>query len=198
MSQVKLDPSKSYRCHKPLNPKMSSESPSVTFSKKKIEHMKKLAQQLSKKIVKSPEKTSSDINILNTKETLLTGNEDCAERLGGTESRAGTSSVVAGDVCDSNMSVLTNSGKTVKVAKLSNKNLKGVDRKHKKKKRKKRDAALEGEIVPHLVRHDLSVNNVGEEGKNYATQDEYVLKKLFSKSGKCFYFSQLCSIEKVI
>ncbi|XP_075232216.1 DNA excision repair protein ERCC-6-like [Lycorma delicatula] len=57
-SEVKLDPSKSYHIHKKqkfMEPKSEAEKPNVTFSKKKIELMKKLAQKLSMNIGKKIE-----------------------------------------------------------------------------------------------------------------------------------------------
>lgn len=65
-------------------------------------------------------------------------------------------------------------------------------KKHKRDKKKrmkkiKKDAKFEGERVPHLVKcrnYAHKMDDEEEEQTNIATQDEYVLKKLFDKSGK--------------
>ncbi|XP_022193380.2 LOW QUALITY PROTEIN: DNA excision repair protein ERCC-6 [Nilaparvata lugens] len=68
-----------------------------------------------------------------------------------------------------------------------NQSLKRKHRKHKKHKKHKRfkDVEFEGETVPHLVQHQTSSGSKpeDEESRNLASQDEYVLKKLFDKSG---------------
>lgn len=64
-------------------------------------------------------------------------------------------------------------------------------KKHKHDKKRKmnkiKDAKFEGERVPHLVKYKNYAHKMDdeteEEQKNIATQDEYVLKKLFDKSG---------------
>uniref|UniRef100_A0A1B6DRP9 DNA excision repair protein ERCC-6 n=2 Tax=Clastoptera arizonana TaxID=38151 RepID=A0A1B6DRP9_9HEMI len=162
-SEVKLDPRKSYHFHKTSNPKAISEAPTVTFSKKKLEDMKKLAHLLSKKFMKSSVK---DINV---------PEEKAIDRLNGDSA----------SVC----SKKNNRDKNVKrndeqlnEPKSSCK----VSRKIHKNKKRKRCAVFEGEPISHLVRHDSAARNLEEDNnieKTYATQDEYVLKKLFSKSG---------------
>lgn len=54
----------------------------------------------------------------------------------------------------------------------------------KKKKHKRRKSALfEGREVSHLVRQE-TFKQAANDGVDHAKQDEYILKKLFSKSGK--------------
>lgn len=206
-----LDPTKTYK-HRKVEPRLSAERPAETYSRKKeekkrkieekrkesiqerssantnpvsfsnekIERMKKLAQMLSQKIVntKSPEKNKqmpsksleeSNLGCSERREedVVLISDEDNSHTTGSTfdVSRPSTSKA---DDCTSA------SDKTHK-----------KKRKHKdKKKRHQKHAKFEGETVPYLVKTgEGEAKNEDEEEKNYATQDEYVLQKLFSRSG---------------
>lgn len=210
-----LDPTKTYK-HRKVEPRLSAERPAETYSRKKeekkrkieekrkesikerssananpvsfsdekIERMKKLAQMLSQKIVntKSPEKNKETLKPLEEsnpgsserreEDVVLISDEDTSHTTGSTVdvSRPSTSKA---DVCSSA------SDKTHK-----------KKRKHKdKKKRHEKHAKFEGETVPYLVKTgEGEAKNDDEEEKNYATQDEYVLQKLFSRSGKFIHF----------
>lgn len=212
-----LDPTKTYK-HRKVEPRLSAERPTETYSRKKeekkrkieekrkqsvkecpsvnsnlvsfsdekIERMKKLAQMLSQKIVntkKSPEKNNqtrklsgeSNVGISEEREedVVLISDEDTSQTTGLTVdvSRPSTSKA---DDCAST------SDKTQR-----------KKRKHKdKKKRREKHAKFEGETVPYLVKTgEGEPKKDDEEEKNYATQDEYVLQKLFARSGKFINFT---------
>lgn len=192
--QVKLDPTKKYK-HRREEPKLSAEAPALTFSRKKaekkqkmekerqenskrketaknnndvnfsddkIDQMKKLAQMLSQKIVgKSPENNKTEPNKINSACCSKTNTTDDENKRDETKVDLATPS--------------TSFSKSPR-----------HKSKHKEKKKQK-DAKFEGEKVPHLVKAGTSKASASEEkedGKTYATQDEYVLQKLFSKSGE--------------
>lgn len=211
--QVHLDPTKTYK-HRKVEPKLSAERPTETYSRKKeekkkkmeekrqeslkerslvgknpvsfsnekIERMKKLAQMLSQKIVntKSPDKNDQtpkileESNFVNTEEkedVVVISDEDTAKPTASTVDLSTPSTSKANQNTTSGDKVLTKK------------------RKHKdKKKRHVKGAKFEGETVPYLVKTgEGEVKNDdenGEDAKNYATQDEYVLQKLFARSGK--------------
>ncbi|RZF48893.1 hypothetical protein LSTR_LSTR003273 [Laodelphax striatellus] len=239
-SEVKLDPNKRYRsAKKEIKPREMAENPSLTFSKTKIENMKKLAQQLSMKLSGMSSKTpiQNVDNSLNAVNNEITPNEN--------ESTDVNSNVSDGNNVDNDVESLkendvgsnveedienknVNSNVSVKIEKTivnsdakedleqmsvnssseivikkeleeastsssvkkqidDNQSLKKKHRKHKKHKKHKKfkDIEFEGETVPHLVQHETSTGSKpeDEESRNLATQDEYVLKKLFDKSG---------------
>lgn len=206
-----LDPTKTYK-HRKVEPRLSAERPAETYSRKKeekkrkieekrkesikersspitnpvsfsnekIERMKKLAQMLSQKIVntKSPEK-----NKQTPSKSLEESNLGCSER-------REEDVVLISDEDNSHTTGSTfdvsrpSTSKADDCTRASDKTHK-KKRKHKdKKKRHQKHAKFEGETVPYLVKTgEGEAKNEDEEEKNYATQDEYVLQKLFSRSG---------------
>lgn len=56
-------------------------------------------------------------------------------------------------------------------------------KKHKHKKKKRKDAKFDGERVPHLLKQSSYQESVQQE-TNHSEQDDYILKKLLSKTGK--------------
>ncbi|XP_046660917.1 DNA excision repair protein ERCC-6-like [Homalodisca vitripennis] len=210
-SEVKLDPNKTYRCRK-VEPRLNAQPPAETYSKKKaekkkkaeeqlkktredpssdvcfsdekIERMKKLAQMLSQKIVKNstPEKNHPS-KMVEKQELLQEEKNDMVlisdEELSNSKSDA---SRIKFDITEPSTSCFSESLDTS-----LNHKKHGHKSKHKdKKKRRLKDAKFEGETVPHLVKTSVAKSTEAEEnedGKSYATQDEYVLKKLFSNSG---------------
>lgn len=86
----------------------------------------------------------------------------------------------------------------------SNKQLDNNGRKHSSKrkhqedatqKRKRpRDAKFEGERIPHLVKQRKCQKEVGEEEKDPKQNDDYVLEKLFKKSGNHLFWARLTSL----
>lgn len=62
----------------------------------------------------------------------------------------------------------------------NNSNPKEKHKKHKKRKRRK-DAKFDGEVVPHLLKQK-TFNEVAENDADHKAQDDYILKKLLSKT----------------
>lgn len=187
----------------------------VSFSSKKIEHMKKLAQMLSQKIVQntSPDKTNSTVEIKtsgrsyeetndesivskmdllipstssNNSPLLITSETQQTRCEQQTESDDGN----AVTKYNTTLPTTSNGAKSVSHSPYDKTHKhKGKHKDKKKNKKKKRkDAEFEGERIPHLVRAGTSSSKPEEEnaedGEKYATQDEYVLQKLFARSGK--------------
>lgn len=64
--------------------------------------------------------------------------------------------------------------------------------KGKSKKKHHKDARFEGEHIPHLVKRKRYRPENSEEKEDSKKNDDYVLKKLFKKSGNCYLDAQQC------
>lgn len=165
----------------------------MAFSDEKIERMKKLAQMLSKKIStkSSPEKSDSDRGVVescpennNSLNTEMDLNQPSTSEVKETPGCSYTyPSSNLNDVIENNSPTSSRKEKHRK-----HKERHKDREKEKKKKRRQKDGKFEGERVPHLVKTRVASAKKPEEAeeqdKTYATQDEYVLQKLFAKSGE--------------
>lgn len=234
MLQVKLDPTKSYK-HRKIDPKRLAEPPPKTFARKraekkkknedkkstdsalkdnvcfsdeKINRMKKLAQMLSKRVVKNilqvvETKTSEDllgdrakttVDDTSTTEVMdLCTQNNIGTNINPLAEQNESNFIIKSDVSDSpNKSIAHSHNRNNSCLD----NLISTDKhksKHKdKKKRKPKDAMFEGETVPHLVKAGVSASKSEQDITNkekHSTQDDYVLQKLFARSGKKLIFS---------
>lgn len=147
--------------------------PEVHFSKSKIEKMKLFAQQLSQKIVQQADVSKQKDGGVSADETKVppqpststsqqvetTKKENPTER--NAESDGHIEKNISNDKnCSSN-----------------------EERNETKKKKKRKKHLFEGEYVPYLVKSKVAKHTEKEETEIKAEDDEYVLKKLFTKSG---------------
>lgn len=177
-----------------IEPKME-----ISFSQEKIEQMKKLAQMLSKKFSESNKplenrplsedvseqknETQSDPKTSKSNDPPLYGpdgeiNSDLARTIISSKSvdqdtSLPTMETALGEGCtsshkdDINTSVIS----------------KGNQRK-KRKKSKEKFSTFEGHEISHLVKKRKYKKHDETEQREYLSQDDYVLKKLFSKGKK--------------
>ncbi|XP_014252342.1 DNA excision repair protein ERCC-6-like isoform X2 [Cimex lectularius] len=154
--------------------------PQPSFSASKIEEMKKLAQELSKKITISQNQAENKLDESNKEDENLNKqlSSSCdAQAIPSTSKQmliyGPDGNLVLTDINTSQEDKKKNDTDDVKPA------LETESRK-KKKKKYKNGGSFEGHVVPHLVKCK-SVKK--QKIARTLTQDEYVLHKLFSKSG---------------
>lgn len=205
---------------KEMSGKMNTvSSGEVSFSNEKIEHMKKLAQMLSQKVVqntspnisnsvvetKSNEDNSEDVQAIDDgddDETLVnkidfslpSNNNDSPTMTMDRETQKTTNKTQTRTILDGTEPNCNNVSEAFAHGCDNNNKTYKHKSKHKgKKKKKRKDAEFEGKRVPHLVKAGTSTadpkKESPEDDKKYATQDEYVLLKLFAKSGGIFCLS---------
>lgn len=127
------------------------------LTKEKIERMKQMAQTLSRKIALNTlkEGSNADITVKNTASESVDKGDD---------KQTSESKSIRNDI--SKPINAMHSAKKIK----------------KLKKKKSCDKRLDGEIVPHLQKQK-QYRDVLKDAINYDKDDDYILKKLFSKSG---------------
>lgn len=190
----------------------------IEFSQEKIEHMKQLAQRLSQKIssklVNKPEANSevvtngnNDVDMKSEENSMsITAASSSSTESKKTENEPSTSKCLEWKT----EAVASTSRSSESEARPGN----SKDHKHRKRKEEreerrekrregregrkhrgsKKGARFEGERVKHLVDYgdfaELLNNDEEEEEKKNRdeNQDDYVLRKLFKKSGACLFF----------
>nr|XP_018903096.1 PREDICTED: DNA excision repair protein ERCC-6-like [Bemisia tabaci] len=172
---------------------MKPVDPVITFSESKIEQMKRLAQELSKKLGQTSAKSDSNPEGDGSSSTTVAEKPSSS----GQDSKVGKDSycdkiegsdndVIAGKSDESSSSHKVCSPKK---SGDPNPSEASSSREHRKKhkhkhKHKRRDIKFEGEEVPYLVGlGDYKAGTEEEEKEKSRKDDDYVLTKLFSKTG---------------
>ena len=152
--------------------------PEVHFSKSKIEKMKLIAQRLSRKLVQQASATKTvDENVDSDKTTF--------------QPQPSTSAT-------QQLETLQDKSIPEKISELEDQPIKKTNSELneskvlKKKKNKLKKHLFEGEYVPYLVKSKTAKRKEKKESEVKTEDDEYVLKKLFTKSGK---FKRLIHIQ---
>ncbi|XP_046391491.1 DNA excision repair protein ERCC-6-like [Ischnura elegans] len=148
----------------------------VTFSKEKIEMMKKLAQNLSEKIGQQMKKSQAG-----------TSNKNSNQEAGLLSRHSSGSKEKVGKACIKKKLIVPDDKDIQHQSECKRGNGDYVKKK-KKHKHKRKDCVFEGEKVAHLVSvgEPSSKSSAADEEDNEElnqSQDDYVLKKLFSNSG---------------
>lgn len=208
-------------------PKRKSDSTDeeITFSQSKIEQMKKLAQLISKKLSdknnvdesadkiqvedqnRETDKTKAEtekipkeediygpdgsINISSAAKVIASQKENHNNILPSSECISNTSN---------NKETISNAKQVETVSLLEC----SVSRSHDKKKKCRRKsnydfATFDGQVVPHLIKKRRYKKNKEDDAKEkYISQDDYVLKKLFSKGEFCIYYNVYSSLWNLL